>query len=70
MGIALQWRIKRKRKWKMKWKPYVGVYRDITPIRIENQMEKQVENEMETGTIQGIIGIGDVGTHWGNIGVK
>ena len=29
---------------------YKGVCRDITPI-MENQMEKKMENEMETGII-------------------
>ena len=27
---------------------YIRIYRDITPI-MENQMEKKMENEMETG---------------------
>ena len=30
---------------------------------MENQMEKQIENDMETG-IKEIIGIADVGTRW------
>ena len=31
--------------------PFKGVYRDITPI-MENQMEKKMENEMESGIIR------------------
>ena len=30
---------------------HLGVYRDFTPIIMENQMEKKMENEMETGII-------------------
>ena len=33
-------------------------YRDITPI-MENQMEKKMENEMETGKIWRIMGLAD-----------
>ena len=30
--------------------PFKGIYRDLTPI-MENQMEKKMENIMETGII-------------------
>ena len=47
--LLQEWRIKRKRKWTMKWNllywGYIG-FRDITP-RMENQMEKNMENDME-----------------------
>ena len=31
--------------------PIKGVYRNISPVIMENQMENKVENEMETGII-------------------
>ena len=30
--------------------PFKGVYRDTTPI-MENQLDKNMENEMETGIV-------------------
>ena len=33
----------------------IGIYSDITPI-MENQMEKKMENAMETGNIWRIVG--------------
>ena len=35
--------------------PIKGVYRDITPI-MENQMEKNMEHEIETGIVRGLYG--------------
>ena len=53
--LPQEWRIKWKRKWTMKWNLLhwgcIG-FRDIAP-RMENQMEKKMENEMETGGIEG-----------------
>ena len=41
--------------------------KDITPI-LENQMEKKIENEMETGVIWVVSLNVHIGTHWDNIG--
>ena len=38
------------------WVVSLGMYRDITPM-MENQMEKNLENEVETWVIKGFIGI-------------
>ena len=58
-GLGFSGRIKWKRIWKIKWKPQVPLrgIQGYYPLVMENQMEKNMEHEMETGIIWWFIGI-------------